>query len=53
MDQLICAPLSHIHYWYEVGMLKINIYLLVYTLFEMIDFIVKIQLTVITVDFVG
>ena len=22
MDQLICASLSHIHYWYEVGMLK-------------------------------
>ena len=23
MDQLICASLSHPHYWYEVGMLKI------------------------------
>ena len=23
MDQLICASLSHTHYWYEVGMLKI------------------------------
>ena len=23
MDQLICAPLSHSHYWYEVGMLKV------------------------------
>ena len=23
MDQLICASLSHIHYWYEVGMLKV------------------------------
>ena len=22
MDQLICASLSHTHYWYEVGMLK-------------------------------
>ena len=22
MDQLMCASLSHIHYWYEVGMLK-------------------------------
>ena len=22
IDQLICASLSHIHYWYEVGMLK-------------------------------
>ena len=21
--QLICASLSHIHYWYEVGMLKV------------------------------
>ena len=21
MDQLICAPLSHTHYWYEVGMM--------------------------------
>ena len=23
MDQLICASLSHTHYWYEVGMLKL------------------------------
>ena len=23
MDQLICATLSHIHYWYEVGMSKV------------------------------
>ena len=23
LDQLICASLSHIHYWYEVGMLKV------------------------------
>ena len=23
MDQIICASLSHIHYWYEVGMLKV------------------------------
>ena len=23
MDQLICAFLSHTHYWYEVGMLKV------------------------------
>ena len=23
MDQLICASLSHIHYWYEVGMFKV------------------------------
>ena len=23
MDQLICACLSHTHYWYEVGMLKV------------------------------
>ena len=22
MDQLICASLSHTHYWYELGMLK-------------------------------
>ena len=22
MDQLICAPLSYTHYWYEVGMFK-------------------------------
>ena len=22
MNQLICASLSHTHYWYEVGMLK-------------------------------
>ena len=25
MDQLICASLSHTHYWYEVGMLKVRI----------------------------
>ena len=24
MDQLICASLSHTHYWYEVGMLKVT-----------------------------
>ena len=23
MDQLICASLSHTHYWYEVGILKV------------------------------
>ena len=23
MGQLICASLSHVHYWYEVGMLKV------------------------------
>ena len=23
MDQLICASLSHTHYWYEVGMLNV------------------------------
>ena len=23
MDQLICTSLSHTHYWYEVGMLKV------------------------------
>ena len=23
MDQLILASLSHTHYWYEVGMLKV------------------------------
>ena len=23
MDQLICAHLSHTHYWYEVGTLKV------------------------------
>ena len=28
MDQLICAPLSHTHYWYEVGMLKVPVYCL-------------------------
>ena len=26
MDQLIFASLSHTHYWYEVGMLKIPTY---------------------------
>ena len=24
MDRLICASLSHTHYWYEVGMLKVK-----------------------------
>ena len=28
MDQLICASLSHTHYWYEVGMLKVPAVLL-------------------------
>ena len=23
MDQVICASLSHTHYWYEMGMLKV------------------------------
>ena len=23
MEQLICIPLSHTHYWYKVGMLKV------------------------------
>ena len=23
MDQIICASLTHTHYWYEVGMLKV------------------------------
>ena len=26
MEQLIFAPLSHTHYWYEVGMLKVPAY---------------------------
>ena len=26
MDQLICASLSHTHYWYEVGLLKASAY---------------------------
>ena len=25
IDQLICASLSHTHYWYEVGMLKVSV----------------------------
>ena len=24
MDQFICASLSHTHYWYEAGMLKVR-----------------------------
>ena len=28
MDQLIFASLSHTHYWYEVGMLKVPEYVL-------------------------
>ena len=30
MDQLICASLSHTHYWYEVGMLKVPVVILGY-----------------------
>ena len=30
MDQLICASLSHTHYWYEVGMLKVGIIVCMY-----------------------
>ena len=30
MDQLIFASLSHTHYWYEVGMLKVPYTLLIY-----------------------
>ena len=26
LDQLICASLSHTHYWYEVGLLKVVLY---------------------------
>ena len=25
MVQLICASLSHTHYWYELGMLKVSV----------------------------
>ena len=28
MDKLICASLSHTHYWYEVGILKLPAYVL-------------------------
>ena len=30
MDQLICASLSHTHYWYEVGMLYVCMYVCMY-----------------------
>ena len=30
MDQLICASLSHTHYWYEVGTLKVPTYFYTY-----------------------
>ena len=32
MDQLICASLSHTHYWYEVGMLKVVVVVVFFTL---------------------
>ena len=32
MDQLICASLSHTHYWYAVGMLKVPYSLVVWPL---------------------
>ena len=28
MNQIICASLSHTHYWYDVGMLKVPAYLI-------------------------
>ena len=31
MDQLICASLSHTHYWYEVGMLKVSVCVCVFS----------------------
>ena len=34
MDQLIFASLSHTHYWYEVGMLKVP-YCILYCLLQM------------------
>ena len=34
MDQLIFASLSHTHYWYEVGMLKVPAVILYYCEFE-------------------
>ena len=30
MDQLIFASLSHTHYWYEVGMLKVPAVVVIY-----------------------
>ena len=33
MDHLVCASLSHIHYWYEVGMLKVPAKYILYLLF--------------------
>ena len=32
MDQLRCASLSHTHYWYEVGMLKISVMYCLHTI---------------------
>ena len=38
MDQLIFASLSHTHYWYEVGMLKVPaMYLYGYHMEQSID----------------
>ena len=33
MDQLLCASLSHTHYWYEAGMLKVPVYVEMIMLF--------------------
>ena len=30
MDQLVCVSLSHTHYWYKVGMLKIPAYIYIF-----------------------
>ena len=34
MEQIVCTSLSHTHYWYEVGMLKVPAYRIKYRSFD-------------------
>ena len=38
MDQLICASISHIHYWYGVGMLKVPAKIILPKQYELVAF---------------
>ena len=37
MEQSICTSLSHTHYWYEVGMLKVSAFYIELELLESYD----------------
>ena len=42
MDQLICASLSHTHYWYQEGMLEALV-CFIFCVPEMVDFFIFIS----------